>query len=67
LQRDAAQVVERLGSVTGVLVTGDMAFPGAREEYVKAGARLTGFAAAIMCPEENVWTVPGSLALRPVE
>lgn len=60
LQRDAAELVQRVGSVTGVLVTGDIAFSGAREEYFKAGAWLAGFSAAVKCPEENVWTVPGN-------
>jgi len=53
LQRDAAALVQRVGLVNGVLVTGDIAFSGARDEYAKAGAWLVGFSGAIKCAEER--------------
>lgn len=60
LQRDAADFVQRVGAVTGILVTGDIAFSGSREEYVKAGSWLASFSTNVHCSEENVWVVPGN-------
>jgi Calcineurin-like phosphoesterase len=60
LERDAKDLVGRLGQATGVLVTGDVAFSGGRAEYAKAGDWLAKFCAGIKCPGESVWTVPGN-------
>jgi predicted phosphodiesterase len=60
LIRDAARLTKELGSATGVLVTGDIAFSGQRAEYERAAAWLREFCLAIDCPEENVWVVPGN-------
>ncbi|MFO0578927.1 MAG: metallophosphoesterase [Polyangia bacterium] len=60
LLRDAAIVTKELGSATGVLVTGDIAFSGQRAEYERAALWLREFCRAISCPDESVWVVPGN-------
>lgn len=57
---DATKVAKDIGPVTGVLVTGDIAFSGSRLEYDQATDWLRAFCQAIACPEENVWVVPGN-------
>ena len=60
LLRDAAMVTKELSGVTGVLVTGDIAFSGQRAEYERAASWLREFCRAIGCPDESVWVVPGN-------
>ncbi len=60
LERDAKAMRGRLGSVHGVLVTGDIAFAGRREEYDTARKWLKDLCSVVSCPPENVWTTPGN-------
>jgi predicted phosphodiesterase len=60
LRLDAIKVSKEIGPVTGVLVTGDIAFSGSKDEYKHAAEWLSEFCKAIGCPEENVWVVPGN-------
>lgn len=60
LLRDATALSATIGSPAGVLVTGDVAFSGQREEYERAASWLLEFCRAVGCPEENVWVVPGN-------
>lgn len=57
---DATKVANEIGPVTGVLVTGDIAFSGCRDEFDHATEWLSEFCRAIGCPAENVWVVPGN-------
>ncbi|NMO16799.1 hypothetical protein HPC49_09140 [Pyxidicoccus fallax] len=57
---DATKVANEIGPVTGVLVTGDIAFSGKQVEYDRATDWLRDFCRAIGCPAENVWVVPGN-------
>lgn len=57
---DATKVANHIGPVTGVLVTGDVAFSGNKIEYDNAASWLRDFCKAIRCPSENVWVVPGN-------
>jgi len=60
LQIDAVSAAKDIGIVTGLLVTGDIAFSGSKAEYDRATEWLRDFCHAIGCPEENVWVVPGN-------
>ncbi|HUW39425.1 MAG TPA: metallophosphoesterase [Rectinemataceae bacterium] len=60
LRIDAVNVAKDIGTVTGLLVTGDIAFSGSKAEYDHATEWLSDFCRAIGCPEENVWVVPGN-------
>ena len=60
LVRDASTLTRTLGGVTGVLVTGDIAFSGQRAEYDRAASWLLEFCRAIGCADESVWVVPGN-------
>lgn len=60
LLRNAAKLTKELGGATGVLVTGDIAFSGKREQYERAASWLVDFCKAIGCREESVWVVPGN-------
>lgn len=60
LRLDAAKVAKDVGPVSALLVTGDIAFSGSKEEYDRATDWLSEFCRAIGCPEENVWVVPGN-------
>ena len=57
---DATKVAKKIGPVTGVLVTGDIAFSGSEAEFEHATNWLRDFCRAIGCPEESVWVVPGN-------
>lgn len=57
---DATKVAKEIGPVTGVLVTGDIAFSGNKAEYDQATGWLRDFCREIGCPAENVWVVPGN-------
>jgi predicted phosphodiesterase len=57
---DATKVTKEIGSVTGVLITGDIAFSGREAEYVHATNWLRDFCREIGCHEESVWVVPGN-------
>jgi len=57
---DAITVAKDIGTVTGLLVTGDIAFSGSKEEYDHATEWLRDFCRAVGCPAENVWVVPGN-------
>lgn len=60
LLRDVAALTKQLGSATGVLVTGDIAFSGRKEEYQHAAAWLRIVCDAVGCEEQNVAVVPGN-------
>lgn len=47
-------------AVTGVLITGDIAFAAQAEEYETAIAWLSEFTGKLKCPAEYVWCVPGN-------
>jgi predicted phosphodiesterase len=57
---DATKVAKEIGPVTGVLVTGDIAFSGSEAEFDRATNWLRDFCRAIGCHEESVWVVPGN-------
>jgi predicted phosphodiesterase len=57
---DATKVAKEIGPVTGVLVTGDIAFSGGETEFEHATDWLRDFCRAIGCHEESVWAVPGN-------
>jgi len=60
LERDAVRVINRIGHVDGVLVTGDIAFSGKAREYDMAAEWLDRLCALIGCPIEDVWVIPGN-------
>ncbi|MCE9635840.1 MAG: metallophosphoesterase [Planctomycetes bacterium] len=57
---DATKVAKQIGPVTGVLVTGDIAFSGSEVEFEHAANWLRDLCRAIGCREESVWVVPGN-------
>jgi predicted phosphodiesterase len=57
---DATKVAKDIGPVTGVLITGDIAFSGSEAEFEHATNWLRDFCRAIDCHEESVWVVPGN-------
>lgn len=59
---DIDEVVRGLSSraISGVIVTGDLAYSGAPEEYEKAGKWLDRLAALAGCPVTAVQIVPGN-------
>lgn len=60
LHRDVAGLTKQLGAATGVLVTGDIAFSGKKEEYQHAADWLRKVCDAVGCEEQNVSVVPGN-------
>lgn len=60
LERDLRELKQDLGQVSGILVTGDIAYSGTPEEYERAAGWLTTLCGILGCPEEDVWTVPGN-------
>lgn len=60
LEYDIERMRSRLKVVHGVLVTGDIAFAGRKEEYDTAREWLERVCDLLDCPREAVWTVPGN-------
>lgn len=60
LERDSVRVKDTAGQVQGVLITGDIGFSGAPEEYQTALAWLEAYCSMVGCPSENVWCTPGN-------
>jgi calcineurin-like phosphoesterase family protein len=60
LEIDAEKMRRQLGSIRGILLTGDIAFSGKKEEYQTALEWLQRFCDRAGCSLEDVWTVPGN-------
>lgn len=60
LEQDLVEFRETNGCVTGLLVTGDIAFSGAEAQYLEAGDWLTKLCKIAGCDEDQVWIVPGN-------
>jgi predicted MPP superfamily phosphohydrolase len=60
LIRDSRQLAQEIGSANGILITGDTAYSGKREEYTRAGVWLDELIAAVGCGERAVGVVPGN-------
>lgn len=60
LERDAESLVTNVGPVSGILITGDVAFSGAESEYSTAHEWLKRLSVLVGCPSHRVWTVPGN-------
>ncbi len=60
LLHDIRDMVERLGPVDAILITGDIAFKGHLEEYNMATEWLSEIARIAGCSQTAVYTVPGN-------
>lgn len=60
LLRDVGALTKRLGAANGVLVTGDIAFSGKKDEYQHAAEWLRKICDAVGCEEQKVAVVPGN-------
>jgi hypothetical protein len=60
LSHDLRSEVQKRGGATALWVSGDVAYSGARDEYIKARDFLVNLCADLGVPTENVWVVPGN-------
>lgn len=60
LKRDVATLVSSRGAIDAILVTGDIAFSGAKAEYDEASQWLDALADVVGCPQEMVYVCPGN-------
>ena len=61
LERDVVQIIQSKRLVVdGMLVTGDIAFAGQKEEFEIASEWLASLCDLVGCPREAVWTVTGN-------
>lgn len=60
LLSDVEALTKKLGAAAGVLVTGDIAFSGKKEEYQHAAEWLRKVCDAVGCEEQKVAVVPGN-------
>lgn len=60
LSRDAQEIVEKIGRVTAILVTGDIAFSGHPREYNIAAQWLDSLAEVVQCQPKIILTTPGN-------
>jgi 3',5'-cyclic AMP phosphodiesterase CpdA len=60
LGNDVAVMAKRLPKIRGVLISGDIAFSGKKEEYDIAFEWLKGLCSLAGCREQDVWCVPGN-------
>lgn len=58
--RDIREMCKRLGNAAGILVSGDIAYAGQREEYEDAAEWLDEVCAAAGCGKEAVFLCPGN-------
>lgn len=60
LELDVARLHSDLGPFRGILVSGDVAYAGKKEEYQTAHEWLERLCQVAGCPTHRVWTVPGN-------
>lgn len=60
LELDIKRLLARVSPIEGILVTGDIAFAGLREEYEIASEWLDSLCDLICCDREKVWVVAGN-------
>lgn len=60
LIRDVKSRVSELGAVNAILISGDIAFKGAPDEYKTAMTWIKELAAGAGCPFERIFVVPGN-------
>lgn len=61
LERDAIKMAKRFGGVSGILISGDIAYSGKKEEYDTAIEWLENkLCKKLNCPISNIWCVPGN-------
>jgi predicted MPP superfamily phosphohydrolase len=57
---DVERVVNEVGGLTGILITGDIAFGGAKADFDIAFSWLEGLCDNLGCPPSQVYMVPGN-------
>lgn len=60
MMRDLMKQVELLGDVGAILIGGDVAFKGAKDEYETAWKWILQLAQISGCPMERIFVVPGN-------
>lgn len=60
LEIDAEQMKNELGNIQGILVTGDIAYSGHKDEYSSAIDWLGTLSEKIGCEKQKVWVTPGN-------
>jgi predicted MPP superfamily phosphohydrolase len=60
LEKDVERVRKNFDSVRGILVGGDVAFGGKKEEYDVAHTWLKTLCKLVGCREQDVWCIPGN-------
>ena len=60
LEKDAAQLADRIGVIHGIIVSGDIGFSGHKDEYAIATDWLMHLCDRLHCDDQNIWTVPGN-------
>jgi len=60
IEQDAERMLEHVGKVDGILISGDIAFAGKVQEYETARTWLTKLANIVKCDPGYVWCVPGN-------
>lgn len=60
IEHDSRTMASELGGVTGILVSGDVAFAGTPSEYANASSWLAELSTGLGVPAENIWVVPGN-------
>lgn len=60
LEKDVAEMRQRLGDSRGILITGDVAFSGKSNDYDEALRWLKRLCEVAACRDQDVWCVPGN-------
>jgi predicted MPP superfamily phosphohydrolase len=60
LERDLTRLMDSIKAIDVVLIGGDIAFSGKKEEYEKASVWIKSICKITNCKEENVLVVPGN-------
>jgi predicted phosphodiesterase len=60
IERDAAELIARVGVPTAIVITGDVAYGGKHSEFEMADEWLERLCSALNVPREQVFVVPGN-------
>lgn len=60
IELDLGRLRTLLGTSRGILITGDIAYSGKKDQYQKAVEWLKKITKIVGCDEDDVWSVPGN-------
>ena len=60
LERDLVKMKQEIGTIAGLLITGDVTFSGAEEEFTSMGVWLDRVSGILDIDRHKIWVIPGN-------